>query len=178
MRRLAERPADRTDVEGAAADGTGFFETFYELERTAVFRAMCLIAGSRHEAEDITQEAFVRLWERWDRLGAVEDLRAYLFRVAINEHRMRRRRAAIGRRLRLPGPDVRDELDTVEERHRIGRLLDRLPVRQREALVLTDYLDLPGALAATAMRTTPENVRSLASQARAACRRLLEAEDG
>jgi RNA polymerase sigma-70 factor, ECF subfamily len=176
------RPAPAGDAATAlapmtAVDRVGDFEAFYERERTRVFRAMCLIAGDRIEADDLTQDAFLRLWERWDRLDGVDDVTAYLFRVAINEHKMRRRRRAIARRIGVISTIARDELEAVETRHRVDAMLERLPRRQREALVLTGYLELTGETAARAMRTTPENVRSLASQARRACREMEERGD-
>jgi Sigma-70 region 2 len=41
------------------------FEDFYEIEHGALFGALVLMAGSRHEAEDVMQDAFLRVWERW-----------------------------------------------------------------------------------------------------------------
>jgi|SRR5436189_5002776 len=44
------------------------------------------------DAEDLAQEAFLRPWERWDRIDTIDDPTAYLFRVTLNAFRMRRRR--------------------------------------------------------------------------------------
>jgi DNA-directed RNA polymerase specialized sigma24 family protein len=46
-----------------------------------VFTALCLVTGDRHEAEEIAQDAFVRVFERWDRVGSLEDPTGYLFRA-------------------------------------------------------------------------------------------------
>ena len=51
------------------------FEEFFEGHRRQLFGALCLITGNRFEAEEITQEAFVRVWERWDRVAAMDRAR-------------------------------------------------------------------------------------------------------
>jgi hypothetical protein len=43
-----------------------------------------VITGSRGEAEDLAQEAFTRLFERWDRVAALDDPTGYLHRTATN----------------------------------------------------------------------------------------------
>ena len=59
------------------------FESFFEDQRSKVFGAMCLVTGNRQEAEEITQDAFLRLWERWDRVAEVEDPAGFLFKTAM-----------------------------------------------------------------------------------------------
>ena len=54
------------------------------------------------DAEELMQEAFLRLWERWDRIDRIEDPTAYLFRVSLNAFRSRRRRAATALRKLTP----------------------------------------------------------------------------
>ena len=77
------------------------FESFYEAERDGLFGALVLITGDRHEAEEITQDAFVAIWERWDRVAGMESPTGYLYRTAMNGFRKRRRRAALAVRRAL-----------------------------------------------------------------------------
>lgn len=49
------------------------FESFFEENRSKLFGALCLVTGNRQEAEEIAQEAFLKLWERWDRVSMLED---------------------------------------------------------------------------------------------------------
>ena len=79
------------------------FDTFVEEEHVRLFKALYFVTGSREEAEDLAQEAFLKLWERWDRIETIEDPTAYLFGVALNGFRMRRRRATMAIR-RQPAP--------------------------------------------------------------------------
>jgi len=96
------------------------FEEFYEASFRRVFTALCLVTGSRHEAEEIAQDAFVRVFERWDRVGRLEDPTGYLFRVSMNLFRSRYRRALLRiRRELLLAPEATDDLIDAESRLRI-----------------------------------------------------------
>ena len=106
------------------------FEEFYEREERHLFGALCLITGSRYEAEDITQEAFVRVWERWDRVQEVENPSGYLYRTAMNVFRMRFRRAKIAARRMAKAVTKTDDLDVFEARFDLDRGLQELTPRQ------------------------------------------------
>ncbi len=84
------------------------FDTFVEEEHVRLFKALYFVTGSREEAEDLAQEAFLKLWERWDRIETIEDPTAYLFGVALNGFRMRRRRARMAIRRQPAPPEQRD----------------------------------------------------------------------
>ena len=60
------------------------FATFFADEHRELFRLLCFVTGSRADAADLMQDAFLKLWERWDRVDRIADPRAYLFRVALN----------------------------------------------------------------------------------------------
>ena len=62
---LRSIPGSAEEAETAAS-----FEDFYEATSHRLFTALCLVTGSRHEAEEIAQEGFTRVFERWDRVGA------------------------------------------------------------------------------------------------------------
>ena len=74
------------------------FEEFFELEQERVLRLLWMVTGSLHEAEDIVQEAFLRVWERWPKVSAMESPTGYLHKVAMNVFRNRYRRAKLGLR--------------------------------------------------------------------------------
>src|SRR5262245_8280167 len=81
-------------VNGAAID----FEDFFDSEKTRLFHALCVVTRNRFEAEELTQEAFISVYERWDRVGAMEDPTGYLYRTAMNNFRSWRRRSALAAR--------------------------------------------------------------------------------
>lgn len=172
----------RSQVEGARADlpegavtTPAAFEEFFEEHRRGLFGAMCVIAGNRHEAEEITQEAFLKVWERWDRVASLERPDGYLFQVAMNSFRSRTRRTRLMlRRTFSPVPEP-DALRAVEDREDLARILLSLSPRQRAALVLTGYLGYTSEEAAALLGVKPSTVRSLGTQGRLAIR---DAEEG
>src|SRR5687767_8416272 len=94
LRSVPVEPAEEAEVGEAAPS----FVDFYEVTFRRLFTALCLVTGNRHEAEEVAQEAFVRVYERWDRVGVLEDPTGYLFRVSMNVFRSRYRRASLGLR--------------------------------------------------------------------------------
>ena len=77
-----------------ATETAAAFEEFFEEERTPLFRALCLMTGNPGEAEEIAQDAFLHLWERWDRVREMERPAGYLYRSAMNGLRSGRRRVS------------------------------------------------------------------------------------
>ena len=98
-------PSER--VEGRAR-----FVDFFEEENERLLKALYFVTGNRHDAEELMQDAFLRLWERWDRIEAIEDPIGYLFRVALNGFRIQRRRAATAIRRVAPVAEARDVSST------------------------------------------------------------------
>lgn len=71
------------------------FELFVNTETVRFHGALRLLARDRAEAEDLMQDAFLRVWERWEHVRSLDDPRGYLFRTAMNLHRKRLPRAAV-----------------------------------------------------------------------------------
>jgi RNA polymerase sigma-70 factor (ECF subfamily) len=166
-RELVPFPTERLDARAR-------FDAFVADEHERLFKALYFVTGSREDAEDLSQDAFLKLWERRDRFDDIDDPTGYLFRTALNGFRMRRRRAAMALRRRPPIPELRDEFVDAEMRADVRRLLLTLSPRQRAALLLVDLLGYGSEQAARILRVRPSTVRNLASQGR----RALEAAEG
>jgi len=122
------------------------------------------------------QEAFLRVWERWDRVAGMDDPVGYLYRTALNLYRKRLRRAAVVLRRAIAPNQPVDAIAQVESRDAVLRALATLTPRQRMSVVLTELLDYSSAEAAKVMGINASTVRVLASQGRATLRR--EVDDG
>jgi RNA polymerase sigma factor (sigma-70 family) len=163
----ASEATERHATSPLAAAG---FDAFFADEHERLFRALYFITGDPHDAEELMQDAFLKVWERWDRVSGIEDPQGYLFRAALNGFRMRRRRAVTAlRKLSLTAPD-RDLYQESEMRADVRRMLLGLSPRQRAALVLTDLLGYSSDDAADILRIRPSTVRALATQGRNALR--------
>jgi RNA polymerase sigma-70 factor, ECF subfamily len=144
------------------------FEDFFHAEKDRLLQVMGVITGSRAEAEDITQEAFLRLFERWETVAKMDNPEGYLHRVAMNQFRSRYRRAAVGlRRAAAIGPP-RDVFAEVDDRDLALRKLGSLSLRQRAALVLTEALGYSGEEAGRLLGIKATTVWALTHQARTA----------
>jgi RNA polymerase sigma factor (sigma-70 family) len=158
--------------------GLGDFEVFFLDHHVSLYRALWLVTRNRHEAEEIMQDAFLRIWERWARVSRVPDPTGYLYRTAMNVFRSRARRAAVALRktVRTMPPD--DLLEEVEGRDAVIRAMASLTPRQRAAVVLTDVLGLTSEDAAEALGVKAVTVRVLASRGREALRGTMGERDG
>jgi len=157
----------------------------------ALHRLAYRMTGDAHEAEDIVQEALLRLWDNAAALAARHPpgsqaaarlrLGGWLQRVATNLALDRLRRAR-----RLSGGEVPEEEDDAPladaviaagERDNLARAaVLALPDRQRAAIVLTYYEELPNAEAAEAMDMNIKAFESLLHRARMALRQALAAQ--
>jgi RNA polymerase sigma-70 factor (ECF subfamily) len=135
------------------------------------------VTRNRHEAEEVLQDAFVKVWERWDRVGMMERPDAYLFRTAMNLYRSRLRRAMAAVRRTIGALPADDALATVEERDAIVRAMGSLTPAQRSAVVLTDLIGLSSVEAGEALGIRPVTVRVLAARGRAALKEKIGESD-
>ena len=144
------------------------FDDFYLQHHREIYAAMWLVTRDRQEAEEVTQDAFLKLLERWDRVGAMDDPTGYLFSTAMNVWRSRRRRAAVALRRAIHPSERPNELELAESRADVVQILSVLTPRQRAALVLVDLVGLSSEEAGDALGIRPSTVRVQAARARAA----------
>ncbi len=153
------------------------FEAFFDAESAVLFRRLCLVTGNRSEAEDIMQDAFLKLWERWDRVLAMDDPTGYLYRTAMNLFRKRYRHAAVVARRAVGLAPRRDEFAEADAKRAVSGALATLAPRQRAALVLTELVGYTSEEAGRALGIKAGTVRALATQGREALRRSMEPND-
>jgi RNA polymerase sigma-70 factor (ECF subfamily) len=150
------------------------FEEFFTTNSEDLYGSLWLVTRHRFEAEEIAQEAFLKVWERWDRVTEMDDPVGYLYRTAMNVWRSRGRRAAVAIRRVIHAIQADDGLAHIEERDVVVRALAPLTPRQRAALVLTDLLGLTSEEAGKALGVRPSTVRVLAARGRERLREEME----
>jgi RNA polymerase sigma-70 factor, ECF subfamily len=164
-------------VEGrrAAADALG---ELYEQSRERLAAQLYAFTGDQQGSFDLVQEAFVRTWEKWDRVEGYDNPEAFVRRVAFNLAKSQWRRL---RRVVLHGsPPERAERPhgaDADSRHDLVAALRALPATEREAIVLHYVADLPVAEIAREMRVPPGTVKSWLSRGRSHLAERLSVDD-
>lgn len=142
----------------------------------AALRFAMRLTGNADEAEDLVQDALVRVARGWSSFRGEAAFRTWLFRIVVNAFRDRLRRP----RMEALDEDVDDRRDgpaEIAQQDELGELVARkvssLPPRQREVLVLTTYEQLPAREVAAVLGISEANVYSSLHQARARLRKEL-----
>jgi len=172
----------RGDEGTERADGDPLAALHREHYRSLV-RLATLVLGDVGLAEQIVQDAFVKLQLRWGGLRRLDRAPAYLRSAVLNgarsqlrHHKVRDRNLA--RRTVAPAMGTPESTLLDHDAHdRVIAALRALPVRQREALALRYYLDLSEAQIAAAMGVTPGSVKVHVHRGLEALARTLGEED-
>lgn len=153
-----------------------FAEVFNAHHRGAV-RLAWLLTSDPHAAEDVVAEVFAKVWVQWEK-GRVDDVGPYLRRAVVNQVRSRHRRRAVALREfeRRKGDDrgVRLHDQDASDRDEMWQALQRLPDRQRAAIVLRYYEDLSEAETAEILGVSVGTVKSQTSRGLDRLRELVE----
>jgi RNA polymerase sigma factor (sigma-70 family) len=174
MEQMSEPASAVSDDRPAREGASGGFEAFFSDEHPRLLRALYLVTGNEQEAEELMQDAFVAVWERWDRVSVMDNPSGYLYRTAMNAFRSRLRRAARAARRTVRAEPPVDLFAAADERDAVVRVLRTLTPRQRAALTLTEYLGYGSEEAGRILGVQAVTVRALASQARAVLRGTME----
>lgn len=171
----------RTDEDRLVAAGEGDLEAFRELvlgHQGSAWGVAFRFLQDAAEAEDVAQEAFIRILEAAPRYRPTASFRTYLYRVVT--------RLCIDRSQKkhpeytcefpdqvdpLPGPE--ESLAAREREGRVRQAISALPANQRAALILRHYEGLSYAEIADALDTSTKAVEGLLGRARATLQSLL-----
>lgn len=143
----------------------------YAVEHPRLVGALTLLTCDRAEAEELVQETFIRVFQRWDRVERLESPGGYARRIALNLAASRFRRLQAARRAhhRMDVDGVHHDPDGAET-VAVRAAVAQLPGRQRTALVCRYYLDMNVASVAAHMGVSADSVRSLTKRAVATLR--------
>jgi RNA polymerase sigma factor (sigma-70 family) len=155
------------------SSSTRSFEEFVEAEHARLYRALFLVTGTRYETEEVMQDAFLRVWQRWERVGTMEDPTGYLFRTAMNIWRNRLRRAQLALRSAIGFAPSEDPFSAVEDKDVVFQALRSLAPNQRAAIVTTSLFGYSSEEAGALLGMSAATVRMHSSRGRAVLRQRM-----
>ncbi|MGZ8613228.1 MAG: RNA polymerase sigma factor [Actinomycetota bacterium] len=151
----------------------GDFDSFFHANFERVAKTAAFVTRDVGTGQDLAQEAFTRLLERWDEMTSADHARNFAFRVAINLARSHLRKHF---RVVLYGLRRRDDgggastTDSSDDWFEVSQALGTLSSRQRACVVLVDYADMDAAGAAKVLGLSPATVRVHVMRGRRALR--------
>ncbi len=157
------------------------FEKLVRRHYQVVYRVVWRLMNGHADAEDVTQEAFLRLWNNPSQLREAGALRGWLIRVASNLVMDRFRK---GHTVDIDAvaevadnrPDAAVSLDRTSVAQRMDGAIARLPDRQRLALVLAQFEQMSNGAAAATMELSVDAFESLLARARRGLKQELSGE--
>jgi RNA polymerase sigma-70 factor (ECF subfamily) len=172
---------DASLLEAAAAGSQAAFAEIVSRYFQPVYRLVWRLTGGAADAEDIAQDAFVKLWKNPSQIREGAALKGWLMRVASNAVIDGSRRPRVSPLEDAPEPqDPQAQPDAPLDRAQAARLVDgriaALPERQRLAISLVYFEGLSNIEAAAVMEVSIEAVESLLARARRSLKESLSAE--
>ncbi len=153
------------------------FEEYLSTCGDALLRHATIVSADPGTAEDVVQAVLERAMRQWERIAAMEFPDAYLRRMVVNEFlSVRRRLGRVFLTNRVPDTSVTDPSDQHDDRALLIAELRRLPNRQRAAVALRYWADLPDREIATQLGCSETSVRGYIFRALGALRVALDAE--
>jgi RNA polymerase sigma-70 factor (sigma-E family) len=160
--------------DSVATERSDRVAALYALHAPDAARLAYLLTGNKELAEDVVQDAFVKILGRFKDMGSVESFKAYLRTTVINVARGHFRRFRVERNWQQKQGGWLDDVVTkqpdIETRDEMWARLQKLPYRQRAAVVLRYYEDLSESETADVLQCSPGAVKSLTTRAMAALR--------
>ncbi|QZY27600.1 RNA polymerase sigma factor [Nocardioides coralli] len=162
-------------VSAVDSDEMAALARLYERVCPRLVSALTAIGGNRADAEEVAQEAFVTMVERWPQVSQYDDPEGWLRTVAVRRLVSRFRRREVARRglQRLRAAPPTQSAGPVADGIDLDRALARLPISQRAAVVLHHGLDLPVSEVAALLDVPVGTVKSRLQRARLALADLL-----
>jgi RNA polymerase sigma-70 factor (sigma-E family) len=161
---VAGRTTSDETTGGSATDVDALVGALFQQEGHRLVALARFFTDDRTAAEDLVQEAFIRLARNAHRIQDHGKAAAYLRSIVVNLARDHNRRGLVSLRHRPPAvpdePSAEDTSVKEESRRQVVAALRALPHRQRECLALRYYLDLAVEEIAGALGVSPNSVKT------------------
>ena len=176
--------SDESLVERGAAGDRDALQLLVERWQGPGFAVMVRMVGSQEDAQDFTQETFMRVCKNAHRYHTSGQFKSWILRIAGNVARTHLRRRRILRWVRFddvahdgPSPSIGGSLEEQETIQLVRSALLALPPRQRQAVALRYFEDMAYQEVADAMGVSVSAVESLLHRAMAALRQNLSLKE-
>lgn len=146
----------------------------FEAHSPQALRLAYLLTGDRELANDVAQDAFVRLFTRLRDRGSPDNFQTYLRTTVVNLCKDHWRRKGVAKSVRFVETEDRVDPPELETRDELWTALKTLPQRQRTALVLRYFEDLSERQTADVMGCSVGAVKALVTRGTEGMRRTLE----
>ena len=163
-------------VDGGKVETRTDFAAFFTTHFAPVARAAALVARDPGTGQELAQEAFARLFERWSDMASEEHARNFAYKVAINlarSHLRKHLRVSLAGLRRADEPAGADVASRSDDWFQVADALRSLSPRQRACVVLVDYVDMDAAGAARVLGMGAGTVRVHLMRGRRALRERL-----
>jgi len=173
--RNADAAAPRVTGEPAAERASDDYDQFIHAHERPILNYLWRMTGEEQTAYDLTQEVFLRAWQRFETIRRYDQPRAWLFRVATNlalTHARRRPLARTGELRAVDDPAASDPAWRLAERDHVREVLLRLTPKRRAALVLREVYGLSASEIGEALGMSEAAVRMALHRAREQFRAL------
>jgi RNA polymerase sigma-70 factor, ECF subfamily len=174
---LVARHVNASNSTESAKVEPASFEEFFGGEKDRLLRMLAFASGSTAEAEDLAQDAFTKVLERWESVRTMDDPAGYLHRTAMNLFRNRFRRGVMAVRRGIGAAPQRDVFGDIEDRDSLTRAMANLTSKQRAALVLTEVMGYSGEETGQLLGVKASTVWVRTHRARAALKEVLKQSD-
>jgi RNA polymerase sigma-70 factor (ECF subfamily) len=173
-------------LQPTMTDTTEAITALVEEYAATLYRVAYSVTRNVAEAEDAVQETFLRVLRHREKLPEIRDRRVWLVRIVWNVVLDKKRRAKTrpetdditehARSLRAAGFSADQQAISSQQYQRILALIDRLPPKERDAILLSAVEELSTAQAAAVLGTTESSIRSRIFRARRVLAEMLAQE--
>ncbi|NCC62618.1 MAG: RNA polymerase sigma factor [Verrucomicrobiae bacterium] len=178
---------DEQLIREITADNDAAFKTLMERYQLQVFRTAMGFVHTKEDAEDLTQEIFIRVYQSLHTFQGGSEFSTWIYRITVNmslnfvrSNRKKRLLQSLEALFTLRSEDKNplEELESDERDRRIRRAIDSLPEKQRMAFILSRYEELPQKKIAAVMNRSEGAVEQLLQRAKENLKKKLSSTIG